>query len=359
MNLPAQATLRFDLDKSDPRPRPQLSVVLPCYNEAEVLPQTCARVQTVCQNLNCDYEIVLVNDGSADQTWDLMQAVAAADPHFVLVNLSRNHGHQLALMAGLHVASGERIAMLDADLQDPPELLPEMLGRMDDGFEVVYAQRRTRYGDGRLKRLACFTFYRILQSLSETKVPLDSGDFRVVSRRVLEVIKQMPERSPFVRGMVAWAGFQQSPYLYDRDSRQAGVTKYPLSKLVKLAVDGVTSSSVRPLRFATTLGGLSFCVGLLMVIYSLYSWIYVGRTPAGWTSLIITITFFSSVQLMVLGILGEYISRMYENGRQRPLFVIDQVVTPGRAPSESNWSGSAVDAATAADEPLTTSRDAA
>ncbi len=317
-----------------PRVSVTLSVVLPVYNEQAVLEQTYRRVKDVCEaaGLPGGYEIILVNDGSTDGTWPLMQRLAGEDAATVLVNLSRNHGHQLALAAGLHVAAGERILMLDADLQDPPELLPEMMKVMDNGADVVYAQRRRRDGDPAAKRLAAAVFYRLLRRLSDTPIPLDAGDFRLISRRVLEVLLQMPERARFIRGMVTWAGFTQVPLAYDRDRRMGGRTKYSLRKLVKLALDGIACSSLRPLAFASVAGGLAAFFGLALLAYSLYSWMFVGQTPQGWTSLIITVTLLSSIQLFVLGIIGEYLGRLYDESRGRPLFVVERVMRHPRHP---------------------------
>ncbi len=311
-----------------------LSVVLPCYNEHDVIDETYRRVEAVCQGIGRPYEIILVNDGSNDGTWDDMMRLAVDDPALVLVNLSRNHGHQLALAAGLQLAGGDRILMMDADLQDPPELLPDMLRLMDEGPDVVYAQRRSRYGDAPLKRAAAAIFYRLLRRLSDTgAMPLDAGDFRLVSRRVLDVLLQMPERNRFIRGMVTWAGFHQVPYLYDRDKRFAGETKYPFRKLLKLALDGIASSSLKPLAFASFAGGIAAFSGVALLAYSLLSWLFVGKTPQGWTSLIITVTLLSSVQLFVLGIIGEYLGRLFEESRGRPLFIIERVVRT-RAPED-------------------------
>jgi dolichol-phosphate mannosyltransferase len=246
-----------------------------------------------------------------------------------VVNLSRNHGHQLALSAGLQYCSGDRVLILDADLQDPPELLPQMLALMDQGADVVYAQRRSRSGDPLLKRLACAVFYRMLSRLSETPIPLDSGDFRLISRRVLELLLQMPERHRFIRGMVSWVGFRQVPFPYDRDKRFAGATKYPFGRLLRLALDGVVSSSIRPLALASYAGLLFAGAGFLLIVYALYSWWKVGQTPQGWTSLMIVVTVLGSVQLFVLGIIGQYLGRIHEQTRARPLFLVESVFRPG------------------------------
>ena len=303
-----------------------LSVVLPCYNESPVIEETYLRVKAACKGTGRSYEIVIVNDGSRDDSWVKLLRLAASDPTLVLVNLSRNHGHQLALTAGLHFAVGERILIMDADLQDPPELLPQMSAKMDEGVEVVYAQRRSRPGDAPLKRLFCAVYYRLLKRLADTHIPLDTGDFRLLSRRVRDLIVAMPERQRFIRGMVSWVGFRQEPVFYDRDARFAGETKYPLRKLVSLALDGVISSTLKPLSFAIILGLTAVALSVLFGTYALISWIYVGRTPQGWTSLLFTIVFLGGVQLLVLGILGEYLGRVFEQVRNRPMFLVEQVV---------------------------------
>ncbi len=307
-----------------------LSVVIPAHNEAEVIAETHRRVTAVCGALNRPYELVVVNDGSTDRTWDLLVELSRRDPCLVAVNLSRNHGHQLALTAGLHVARGERVLVLDADLQDPPELLPDLLRAMDAGADVAYAQRRTRPGDPLLKRILCALFYRLLARLSDVPTQLDAGDFRLLSRRVVDLLRAMPERQPFLRGMVSWVGFQQTPVFYDRDARFAGVSKYPLSKLLKLAFDGVVSSSLKPLAFATVVGSVTALLGLALLAYALGSWLFVGGTPPGWTSLIGAVVLLGSLQLFMLGIIGEYLGRIFIQTRGRPVFVVDQVVRAGR-----------------------------
>ena len=299
-----------------------LSVVLPCYNESQVIEETHLRVKAACEGTGRSYEIVIVNDGSRDASGVKLLRLAASVPTLVLVNLSRNHGHQLALSAGLHFAAGERILIMDADLQDPPELLPHMCAKMDEGVDVVYAQRRSRPGDAPLKRLFCAVYYRLLKRLADTHIPLDTGDFRLISRRVRDVIVAMPERQRFIRVMVSWVGFRQEPVFYDREARFAGETKYPLRKLVSLALDGVISSTLKPLSFALILGLTAVVLSVLFGTYALISWIYVGKTPQGWTSLLFTIVFLGGIQLLVLGILGEYMGRVFEQVRSRPMFLV-------------------------------------
>jgi len=305
---------------------PYLSVVLPCYNEGLVIEETHRRVASVCQGISRPYEIIVVNDGSSDDSWNKLEKLCARDPNLVAVNLSRNHGHQLALSAGLHFAGGERILIMDADLQDPPELLGEMLAKMDQGAEVVYAQRRSRPGDARLKRLFCAVYYRFLREMAEGPIQLDSGDFRLINRRVASLI----------RGMVSWVGFRQEPVFYDRDPRFAGETKYPFGKLVRLAMDGLISSSLKPLKFGFIVGAVASVASGLLGCYTLASWLFVNKTPQGWTSLLLAIAFFGGLQLLVLGILGEYVGRTFEQTRGRPIFLVDRVVRRQTPPTEIN-----------------------
>jgi dolichol-phosphate mannosyltransferase len=311
--------------------RPFVSFLLPCYNEGAVLVETYRRVRAVSESLGNACEIVFVNDGSNDDTLQQMIQLSRQDPEVVVLDLSRNHGHQLAITAGLYYCSGDRVLIMDADLQDPPELLPQMLELMDQGADVVYAQRRSRPGDGMLKRMACSVFYRFLRGLSEIPIPVDTGDFRLISRRVLELILKMPERHRFIRGMVSWVGFRQVAFLYDRDGRFAGETKYPFWRLVQLALDGIIASSTRPLALASY-AGLAFAAGSLVLFgYILYSWLYVGKTPQGWASMMMVITVMGSIQLFVLGIIGQYLGRMHEQVRGRPMFIVCNVFRNGNA----------------------------
>jgi glycosyltransferase involved in cell wall biosynthesis len=319
--------------------RPYLSVVVPAHNEAEVIVETHRRVTAVCAALNRSYEFVVVNDGSTDRTWEILGEISQRDANLVAVNLSRNHGHQLALTAGLHVARGDRVLVMDADLQDPPELLPDLLQAMDAGADVAYAQRRSRPGDSMPKRILCAVFYRLLAKLSDVPTQLDSGDFRLLSRRVVDLLRDMPERQPFLRGMVSWVGFQQVPVFYDRDARFAGTSKYPLSKLMKLAFDAVVSSSLKPLAFASVVGSVTALVGVALLAYAVVSWLFIGGTPHGWTSLLGAVVLLGSLQLFMLGIIGEYLGRIFVQTRGRPVFLVDRIVRNGRAESNTPMTG--------------------
>lgn len=317
-------------------PRPRLSVVTPCYNEEASLAELRRRITAACQEVvSDDYEIVLVNDGSRDSTWLQLMLLAEHDQHITAVNLSRNHGHQLALTAGLTQCRGDRVFILDADLQDPPELLGAMMARMDAGADVVYGQRISREGETAFKRLSAALFYRLLHRLVDIDIPLDSGDFRLMSRRALDILNAMPEQHRFVRGMVSWIGFRQEALPYHRETRFAGETKYPFSKMLRFALDAITSFSIKPLRMASWLGICAGLGGLLVMIYVLGSWM-LGYTVSGWTSLMMITLFLGSSQLFVAGVMGEYIGRLYLESKNRPLFVIESVVhRPQFAPNDS------------------------
>jgi glycosyltransferase involved in cell wall biosynthesis len=309
-----------------PSAAPRLSVVVPCYNEFENIDELYRRLSPICTDVAGDrHEIVLVNDGSRDATWTKIGQLCLTDRHVVGVNLARNYGHQLALTAGLSMCSGERILIIDADLQDPPELLVAMMARMDEGCDVLYGQRRSRSGETWFKKTTASLFYRLLGTLIDIEVPRDTGDFRLMNRRALDVLMSMPEQHRFIRGMVSWVGLRQEPILYDRAERFAGETKYPFSKMLRFAFDAITGFSIQPLRVASYLGiALGVC-SLFLLAYVLGSWIS-GYTVDGWTSLMVVVVTLSSAQLFVLGIMGEYLGRLYMEAKRRPLFVVDQVV---------------------------------
>lgn len=308
-----------------------LSVVIPCYNESESIHELHRRVTAACRSTVADdYEIVLVNDGSTDGTWAALRELSERDPHVMAVELARNYGHQVALSAGLQICRGERTLILDADLQDPPELLPDMMALMNDGYDVVYGQRRQREGETLFKRASAAAFYRVLNRLIDVRIPVDTGDFRLMSRKALTHLNAMPEQFRFVRGMVAWLGLRQVAFPYERAARFAGETKYPFKKMLRFAVDAVTSFSVRPLRFASHIGITFGFLGLLCLVFTLVVWLR-GDVVPGWTSLTALILILGSVQLTVLGIFGEYLGRMYIESKRRPLFIIDEIVTTNAA----------------------------
>jgi glycosyltransferase involved in cell wall biosynthesis len=309
----------------------RLSVVIPCYNEAEGMAELYRRVTAACREaVGEDHEIVLVNDGSRDATWTVMTDLARRDPAIVAVNLSRNYGHQLALSAGLRICRGQRVFILDADLQDPPELLGPMMRRMDAGVDVVYGRRIHRAGETRFKKFTAALFYRLLDRLADVEIPVDTGDFRLMSRRALDALNQMPEHHRFIRGMVSWIGFAQVPLDYHRQERFAGETKYPLSKMLRFAVDAITGFSVRPLRIASYLGLTSGMGAAALMVYALLSWLR-GSVVEGWTSLTMIVLFVSSCQLMVAGLMGEYLGRLYVESKRRPLYIVQDIVRLGGA----------------------------
>lgn len=308
---------------------PALSVVIPCFNEAAGLRELHRRVTASCDGeVGGDYEIVYVNDGSRDATWVALEQLSRSDGRVVAIDLARNYGHQIALSAGLQFCKGRRILILDADLQDPPELLSAMMRLMDDGAHVVFGQRRRRDGETTFKKATASVFYRLLGRLAEIRIPPDTGDFRLMSRQVLDILNAMPERHRFVRGMVSWIGLTQVPILYDRAPRFAGESQYPFGKMFRLAVDAVTGFSVKPLRIASYLGLLTSVLSFLMIGYTFFGWLF-GGAIAGWTSLASIVLALGSVQLLVLGVLGEYIGRLYMEAKQRPLFAIAQVCDSG------------------------------
>jgi dolichol-phosphate mannosyltransferase len=310
----------------------KLSIVAPCYNEADGLPAFVERMTQAAQASVAEaYELILVNDGSRDRTWACIQAMALRYRGVVGVNLSRNHGHQLAVTAGLTLARGERVLVIDADLQDPPELLGPMMARMDEGFDVVYGRRRTRASESRFKLATASAFYRLLASLSEVSIPRDTGDFRLMSRRIVERLNAMPEQDRFLRGMVAWLGGAQTELLYDRDARLAGQTGYTLRKMVHLAVTGLTGFSTAPLKAAVVLAFLGMALAAAIVAYALIGF-FVGHAAPGWTSLALIMAFFGVGQLGCLAIMGAYLGRIYMQVKGRPLFLIDEVVAHPAAP---------------------------
>lgn len=309
---------------------PELSVVIPCYNEFDNLEELRHRVTNACRGAcGGSYEIVLGNDGSRDATWQKILSIAESDEQVVGLNLSRNYGHQIALSAGLMIARGRRILIIDADLQDPPELLSQMMERMDSGADVVFGQRMSRAGESTFKKLSASVFYRLLDRLIDIRIPLDTGDFRLISRRALDVLNSMPEQHRFIRGMVSWIGLRQEPIHYERSARFAGETKYPISKMVRLAFDAITGFSTQPLRIASYLGFLTGTLGICLLIYTLSRWM-TGNVIEGWTSLMVVVVTLTSAQLFVLGIMGEYIGRLFIEAKRRPLFVIDEIVAFGR-----------------------------
>jgi glycosyltransferase involved in cell wall biosynthesis len=301
---------------------PTISVVVPCYNEEAVITETHRRLAEVLGQLGPSYELLYVNDGSRDQTLTLLKGISDRDSHVRVISLSRNFGHQMAVSAGIDYAVGEAVVLIDADLQDPPELIGRMLVKWREGYDVVYGQRRVRVGETRFKLASAKLFYRFLNTLSDVPVPMDTGDFRLMSRRVVEAIKHMPERDRFLRGMVSWVGFPQYALQYDRAERFAGASKYPLKKMIAFALDGLLSFSIKPLHLATSMGFLASLLAFIGILYAVTLRIFTSYWVSGWTLLIISTLFLGGVQLICLGIIGEYVGRIYSATKRRPLYLV-------------------------------------
>jgi polyisoprenyl-phosphate glycosyltransferase len=302
-----------------------LSVVAPIYNEVDSVAELHRRLTSVLEGLG-EYEIVLVDDGSSDGSWQALIDLAAGDRHLRLVKLSRNFGHQAALSAGLDAARGDAVVLMDGDLQDPPEVIPELVAQWRDGSDVVYAVRSARQGDSRSKRVLASVFYRALRRMTSTDIPADAGDFRLLSRRAADTVAALPERARYLRGLTSWIGFRQTSVAYVRQPRRDGESKYPVRRSLRLAVDAVTSFSTFPIKVMTMLGLLlvMFCLGVLgWTLYVKYS--THDATP-GWTSVIAVVLLLGGVQLVSLGVLGQYIARIFEEAKQRPVYLVDEVV---------------------------------
>jgi polyisoprenyl-phosphate glycosyltransferase len=305
---------------------PLLSIVAPVCNEAAVVDTFHERIRTVAAGLGT-YELILVDDGSTDGSWERMLAIAARDTSVRLLRLSRNFGHQIALTAGLDVARGDAVVTIDSDLQDPPEVIPELVQRWrDDGYDVVYAIRSERRGERRWRLAGIDLYYRVFSRIAGGEIPRQAGDFRLLSRRALEALGRMPERARYLRGMATWIGYRQTSVPYRRDARFAGETKYPLRKLIGLGLDGTLSFSTVPLKLVSALGFalVIVCSGLLA--WSLYVRLFTSQHPPGWTSVIVVVVLLGGVQLLSLGIIGQYIARIFEESKQRPLYLVETTV---------------------------------
>lgn len=308
------------------RSAPQVSVVIPCFNEEQVIAECHARVGGVLQALGRSYEIVYVDDGSRDSTLDRLRAIYDSDASVTVIELSRNFGHQTAVTAGLDVAQGEAVVIIDADLQDPPELIAKMVELWREGYDVVYGVRHSRDGESGFKLWTAKTFYRLINRMSDVEIPLDAGDFRLLDRKAVEAMKRLPERHRLLRGMCSWIGFKQIGLPYARAPRFAGTTKYPLRKMIRLAIDGVASFSTVPLRFVSLAGVISAVLAILGIAYALIVRLFTHNWVQGWTITFIGILFIGGVQLLSLGILGEYVGRIYAEAKQRPLYFARSVL---------------------------------
>lgn len=300
------------------------AVIIPVYNEEFNINVLHLRLSAVMQKLGNQYELLFVNDGSRDNTIGLVKYLAESDPHVKYINLSRNFGHQIAVSAGLDACQGDRIVIIDADLQDPPELILEMDQKMNEGFEVVYAKRKKREGESVMKLLTARLFYRLLANIASINIPLDTGDFRIMDRKVVDVLKKMPEQNKFLRGQISWIGFRQTYMEYDRSERHGGETGYTYARMFRFAVDGITSFSDAPLRIASFMGFVVSGIAFLVLLYALYGTFFLKNTVPGWASVIVSVLFLGGIQLISLGLLGEYLSRISANVKNRPLYIIHE-----------------------------------
>ncbi|MDP9017460.1 MAG: glycosyltransferase family 2 protein [Candidatus Eremiobacteraeota bacterium] len=315
---------------------PVVSIVCPLYNEEGNVAELVERIDQILRSRpdRLSYEIILVNDGSVDGTLERARLALLSHPAVRIVNLSRNFGHQIAATAGIDVTRGEAVILMDGDLQDPPELINDFLLKWQQGFDVVYAVRRKRKGESFFKIATAKLFYRITRKLTNVSIPVDTGDFRLMSRRVVDALRQTREKHRFLRGLVSWVGFNQTGIEYDRDARLSGITKYPFSKMLKFAIDGITSFSEIPLRFATYFGFFVSCFAFVYAIVILLLK-FAHRNTAGYTSIMVAILFLGGVQLITIGILGEYVGRIYDQIKQRPLYFIESIEDAAAVPSSA------------------------
>ena len=300
---------------------PLLSVVIPVYNEEMNIGKLHTRLCNTLNPLEISWEVVYINDGSKDRSMAILRGMAEDDSHVRFIDFSRNFGHQLAITAGIDFAKGEWIVVMDGDGQDPPELLPELLAKAQEGFEVVYARRRKREGENFLKKLTARMFYRLLAKITNIEIPVDTGDFRIIHRKIQRILKQMPEQHKYIRGQISWIGFNQTYLEYDREERMGGTTKFTYSKMILFALDGISSFSTWPLKVATVTGFAVSAVAFGLIIYSLYQKFF-GTTEPGWTSLHISVLFIGGIQLIGIGMLGEYLGRVSDNVKNRPHYIV-------------------------------------
>ena len=298
------------------------SVVIPVYNEEAVIQETCCRLTKVMETVDAPYELLFVNDGSRDRTGEIITALAEADERIKLLDFSRNFGHQIAITAGMDYARGDAIVIIDGDLQDPPELIPQLIAKWREGYEVVYAKRSQRKGETLFKKWTAALFYRLLGALAEISIPLDTGDFRLIDRKVCDALCSIRERNRFVRGLVSWVGFRQTAIEYVREERFAGESKYPLKKMLRFSMDGITSFSYKPLKLATYLGAAISSASLVYLLVSLGQMIFTASPSAGWSALIASLMLLNGLILIFFGILGEYIGRIFDETKNRPLYIL-------------------------------------
>ncbi|MFN0200576.1 MAG: glycosyltransferase family 2 protein [Bacteroidia bacterium] len=303
----------------------KLSIIAPIFNESAIVMALHQRLKQVAiQLVGDDHEIIFVNDGSKDDSLEKLRLLAQQDKSFSYLSFTRNFGHQIAVTAGLDHVNGQAVVIIDGDLQDPPEVIPELYAKYQEGYKIVFAQRRSRAGETIFKKITAKWFYRTLASITSVDIPIDTGDFRLIDFAVVEQLRKMPEHSKFLRGQIAWTGFSQCPVLYDRQERVAGETGYTLKKMLRFALDGITSFSDLPLKLATYLGFSVAFFSFLVIIYALVSYFIFDRVVAGWTSMLISTMFIGGVQLLTIGIIGEYISRISTDVKNRPLYIVGE-----------------------------------
>lgn len=302
----------------------ELSIVVPVFNEELIIEELVKRMVSTAESITENYEVIFVNDGSRDSSLIKLKEHCASNPRVHYISFSRNFGHQIAITAGMDYAKGDAIVTIDGDLQDPPELIKEMYQQYKDGYKVVYAKRSKRKGESFFKLFTAKMFYRLMARLVSFEIPLDVGDFRLISRDVLEYLKNMREYDKYIRGQIAWLGFKSTYVMFERDERKYGKTNYPFKKMLRLAFNGITAFSDSPLKMATNLGFIVCIISFLIGVYAVYGYVVEKNTLPGWASTIVSITFLGGVQLLSLGIIGEYISRIINNVRDRPLYVVDQ-----------------------------------
>jgi len=299
-----------------------LSIIIPVFNEEKNISLIYNRISDSISGITSNYEIIFINDGSMDATLDEILKLSKHDIRVYYINFSRNFGHQIAVTAGLDKSLGNKVVIIDGDLQDPPELIHDMYVKSNEGYDVVYAKRKVRKGENLFKKVTAKLFYRTLRKLTSIDIPLDTGDFRLISRKVVDYLKQMPESNKFIRGQISWIGFKSTPIEFVRESRIHGKSGYPLSKMLKFAIDGITSFSDKPLQFVTKVGFTFSAIAFIVILYAIYSHFILNQTISGWTSMIISSMFIGGVQLISIGIIGEYVSRIHNNTRNRPLYII-------------------------------------
>ena len=301
-----------------------LSIVVPVYNEEKSIRLMYDRLLASITVISNNFEIIFVNDGSIDNSFLELVKLSKEDERVKYINFSRNFGHQIAVTAGLDYSKGTAVVIIDGDLQDPPEVIPEMYAKHKEGFDVVYGQRLKRKGDNFFKKITAKYFYRILKKITSINIPLDTGDFRLIDQKIVKDLKNMPEQNKFLRGQIAWLGYRQTSVFFERDERKFGETGYPFSKMLKFALDGITGFSDVPLQFVTKTGIFISFISFLVILYAIFSHFILERTITGWTSLIISSMFIGGVQLISVGIIGEYISRINKNVQSRPLYIVSE-----------------------------------